>query len=167
MAYFQDLSEYVYLHRFRRPGTKNIGWLDLTHEFMRATPSDDLLTKIWNFCKISTAQTRGLHSCEVCGDGKYTDRNGEKLLLGSSEIRVFSEDGTIYAAPTLIYHYISAHNYCPPSEFLAAVNAGPAPPSQAYFDRLRSLDLEHRETSAPSERPRRFIITPKGKEYFD
>ncbi|MCX7805518.1 MAG: hypothetical protein N3A38_10060 [Planctomycetota bacterium] len=37
------------------------------------------------------------------------------------EIRVLGRDGKIYAAPTLIYHYVVAHKYRPPQEFIDAV----------------------------------------------
>jgi hypothetical protein len=60
-------------------------------------------------------------------DSYRSERNGEKLLLGSSEIRVFSRNGDIYAAPTLIYHYVNPHHYAPPGAFIQALNEGPVP----------------------------------------
>jgi hypothetical protein len=156
MAYFEDLSEYSYLDSyFYRPRTKNIGWLDATHEVPKSAPTDDELDLVWAYCKTSIAQTRGVHDCEMCpvATSYYVKRNDEPLLLGTSEIRVFGTDGTIYAAPTLIYHYISVHHYKPPDEFLLALREGPRPPSEEYFDRLRELDLEWRPTSAPATKP--------------
>jgi hypothetical protein len=41
--------------------------------------------------------------------------------LGNGEIIVKGEDGRRYAAPTLILHYIEAHHYLPPEEFIQAV----------------------------------------------
>jgi hypothetical protein len=46
----------------------------------------------------------------------------EEISLGNGEIRVPSENGIVYAAPTLICHYIDRHRYCPPNEFLMAVS---------------------------------------------
>ena len=40
------------------------------------------------------------------------------MLLGSAEIRVFGQNGKIYAAPNLIYHYMKDCGYLPPQEFL-------------------------------------------------
>ncbi len=33
-----------------------------------------------------------------------------------------SRAGKVYAAPTLIYHYMKNHNYRPPNEFLEALD---------------------------------------------
>jgi hypothetical protein len=148
------------MDEFIRHGTKNIGWLSQEHEFKRQESPSDILDIVWSFCKISVAQTRGIHECELCqNETHYAQRNAERLLIGSSEIRVFSDDGTIYAAPTLIYHYMQVHNYMPPDEFLRALKNGPAPSSQAYFERLKELKLEWSKTSVPAEEPLRFRLT--------
>jgi hypothetical protein len=159
MSYFEDLSDYAYSRsEFNRLGTKNVGWLDTAHEFPIGTPTEDLLDLVWDYCKVSIAQTRGIHECQRCpsGTSHFVERNGQHLLLGSAEIRVFAKGGVIYAAPTLVYHYISVHHYAPPDEFVRALGDGPRPPSQEYFDRLEELGLEWNETSAPDTKPRRF-----------
>jgi hypothetical protein len=50
---------------------------------------------------------------------------------GSAEIRVVGV-GRVYAAPDLIGHYVEAHGYCPPEEFIAAVLGGPEPGSAVW-----------------------------------
>ena len=107
-------------------------------------PSEELLDLIWHFCRISVAATRGGHLCELCTSPYYgeAERHGEQLRLGTSEIRVFSRDGTIYSAPTLIYHYMSVHHYSPPEEFIQALREGPRPPSPEYFEKLAALELK-------------------------
>jgi hypothetical protein len=157
MAYFDDLSRYAYHGAaFYRPDTKNIGWLDPRHEFPKATPTGEVLDLIWEYCKISVAQMRGEHECEFCTseirrDINLARRNGQKLLLGSSEIRVFGKGETIYAAPTLIYHYVSIHHYKPPNEFVMGLRDGPRPPSREYFRRLQEKGLDWNVTSAPEK----------------
>jgi hypothetical protein len=148
MTYFKDLSDYSY-HRseYGHPGTKNVGWLGAGHEFERVEPTDKTLGRISRFCKISVVLMRGFHECEFCrGDANcnanYFERNGEKLRLGCSEIRVFSRSGVTYAASTLIYHYMKSHHYRPPDEFLQALDEGPIPPDQEYFDRLDEAGLK-------------------------
>jgi hypothetical protein len=159
MPYFDDLSDHTRLgsggHRAR---TKNVGWLGSGHEYPKATPDDEILDLVWDYCAISVEQTRGIHDCQFCppGTSYYVERNGEKLLLGSAEIRVFAKDGVIYAAPTLIYHYLFVHHYKPPDEFVRALTEGPKPPSKEYFERLDALGLEWNNTSAPVAKPRRF-----------
>jgi hypothetical protein len=159
MSYFEDLSDYTYHDSyFYRPETKNVGWLDAAHEFPKSVPTEEALDLVWAYCKISVAQMRGIHDCELCppATSHYVKRNEEPLLLGSAEMRVFGRDGTIYAAPTLIYHYISVHHYKPPDEFLSALREGPKPPNSEYFDRLTELGLEWNPTSAPATKPTRF-----------
>ena len=48
---------------------------------------------------------------------------GRETFLGSAEIRVQGKEGKVYAAPTLIYHYVAAHDYDPPQEFVEALLA--------------------------------------------
>jgi hypothetical protein len=92
------------------------------------------------------------------------ERHGEMRLLGSAEIRVFSESGAIYAAPDLIYHYMAAHRYKPPEQFVSALRFGPHPFSREYQDRLAAVGLTWREKTALKSKPKRFRIeeTPTG-----
>ena len=71
-----------------------------------------------------------------------------RLYLGSAEIRVFGPRGKIYAAPNLLFHYVTAHHYKLPNEFVQALALAPTPPEPSYFDRLSELDLEWSETSS-------------------
>ena len=59
-------------------------------------------------------------------------RDGGTLSLGTSEIRVFGQDGTIYAAPDLIYHYVIDHQYRPPDVFIDTLLQGPQPGTDVY-----------------------------------
>ena len=85
-------------------------------------------------------------------------------MLGGSEIRVFSPRGQIYAAPTLIYHYINTHHYDPPDEFMRALYEGPAAGSREYFDRLKELGLEWTRTSSPATKTAWFRFEPQGSQ---
>lgn len=116
MTSYRDLTDYEYHREFARPGTKNVGWLAGGHEFDTAEPTEELLGELWNFCKVSVAQSRGVHECDFCPGrhSQYAERDGERLLLGTAEIRVFPRDGGLYAAPTLVYHYVREHRYRPP-----------------------------------------------------
>jgi hypothetical protein len=151
MTFYEDLSTYTYHDSaFYRPGTNNVGWLGLGHEFERAELPNELLNIVWTFCRKSFAQTRGIHQCEFCNDdSSYAERDGERLLLGTSEIRVFSPTQEIYAAPTLIYHYMKSHFYKPPDQFIAAIKQGPSPESPEYLARLKELSLKWNNTFAP------------------
>jgi len=174
VAHFSDLSFYQYSQRGNLPQTKNVGWLERGHEFETELPSARILDLVWNFCKISVMQTRGFHRCDLCAPPTAVSvaRDGFKLALGSAEIPVISIENSssvrerlrnqepglmflrkslgrfdVYAAPNLIYHYVAAHHYKPPEEFLNALREGPKPPDREYFKRLEELGLEWREAA--------------------
>ena len=113
--------------------------------FETERPRESDLVLLWAHCRVAIHETRGLHRCEFCpnwtSDHFYPTRNGEKLLLGYSEIRVIGPSGQSYAAPSLIYHYLSEHHYKPPDSFLSALRTGPTPPAEAYFAALRTREL--------------------------
>lgn len=162
MTYYPDFSRYEYYGVFDRPRTLNVGWLAREEPFDVAAASDELLDAVWRYCKVSVAQSRGIHDCELC-PGEYVthaEYKGERLLLGTSELRVFDDNGDIYAAPTLIFHYVQRHHYRPPPAFVAALLRGPGPPEPAYFVRLQQLALEWDATEEPQGprmgRPRPF-----------
>lgn len=159
MAHYDDFSAYGYGGgAYYVPGTVNIGWLGASLSFEQIQPDEGLLDLVWDYCKISVAQYRGIHQCEFCGQSRsdVAERHGEMRLLGSAEIRVFSESGAIYAAPDLIYHYMAVHRYKPPDQFIVALRLGPHPFSKEYQDRLAAVGLTWREKTALESKPKRF-----------
>jgi hypothetical protein len=52
------------------------------------------------------------------------EARGKRVLLGCAEVWVRGIDGVWYAAPTLILHYVQAHRYKPPEEFIQTVLSG-------------------------------------------
>jgi hypothetical protein len=99
-----------------------IGWLELGQPFKCAVRQAALLEKLIAIMKRETVNVmRGTHDCEFRG-GAEVGLEGRSLLLGHAEIWVPSQTrNVIFAAPTLIYHYCEAHEYCPPDEFVDAV----------------------------------------------
>jgi hypothetical protein len=150
MSYFKDLSKYNYLSDCDE--SLNIGWLDNIHPFTKGEVSETFLEQLWKFCHFPVNIARGFHTCEICKtyEEYSTDRQipaitykQERLSAGYHEIRVFSEDlQTIYAAPTLIWHYITEHHYQPPKEFIEAVIKGPQPGSEHYLELLEPFTDE-------------------------
>lgn len=108
MTHLPDLAH----HPDTRDGEAlSIGWLDATHPFPTAEPSAELMESLWRHCRLSVARTRGLHPCELCSaDVCVEERDGIRLVLGSAEIRVISAAGELFAAPDLIYHYVTKHH---------------------------------------------------------
>ncbi len=73
------------------------------------------------------------YSCPFCVDHpviEYTP-TGLSLYQGSSSMKAgvneicipSLKDGEFYSFPTLLLHYITEHGYCPPQEFLDALEA--------------------------------------------
>ncbi len=52
---------------------------------------------------------------------EYVDQGGCSHLLGAAEIHVDGGGGAAFAAPSLIVHYVTEHEYLPPVEFREAV----------------------------------------------
>jgi hypothetical protein len=119
MAYFADLTPYTYSRpEEERRGTVNIGWLEPGYPFSTGTTREPFQIKLNQLCHRRLKQTRGFQTCGFCA-------GPENLLVwpGSSfEMRV-ARDGTVYAAPSLVHHYVATHGYRPPDGFIAAVLA--------------------------------------------
>ena len=167
MTYFIDLTTYTYgATEGSEASTLNVGWLSGSASFLTASPDPQFVSRLWRFCKVSIGQTRGLHECEICRsrEANTAKRDDEQLLLGSAEIRVLSEQGQIFAAPNLIYHYVVDHNYAPPQEFVRAILLGPCPPEDEYYARLSKYGLKWTETLVPDRGAKsfRFLKTPEG-----
>ncbi|HWG42388.1 MAG TPA: hypothetical protein VN688_06335 [Gemmataceae bacterium] len=115
VSFFEDLTPYTYFHpEEERAGTVNIGWLDRRHPFRTGLTSAVFRAKLHQLCQRRVKRTRGCHRCYFC--------KGRDKPLGSAEMRVLG-DGRVYAAPELVYHYVVAHAYKPPEEFIAAILA--------------------------------------------
>jgi len=165
MAYHKDLTLYIYSDE-GPSNASNIGWLELGPAFQVASPDPAFLGRLWEFCSISVARSRGFHLCPFCASKEpiLASRDGQCLLLGSSEIRVFSkENGATYAAPNLIYHYIETHQYSPPIEFRRAVLEGCSPPEERYFAALATHNLRWDYTTKTLAPKFRFL--PPGLRY--
>lgn len=135
--YIPDLSRDQFL---QEPLCIAIGWLGDQHPYLQGTPPDGFVERLWVFCKAHVHATLGIQDCELCQPPTtiYEVRRGdESAFLGTAEIRVFGAGTTIYAAPTLIYHYVVDHRYLPAAEFIQAILTSPLPNSPEYRARSR------------------------------
>ncbi len=133
VTYFKDLTPYEYFARHEPliPRPLNVGWLSSQMPFEKGHTSQEFKDKLLKFCsdEYVVLIARGFHTCEFCGlpsvqwFNEQKDRYGEKChwaSIGDGEIRVLGQS-IIYAAPTLIYHYVIQHQYKPPDEFIEAI----------------------------------------------
>ena len=133
--YFPDLSPYSYDdhavtgrgHRRTRPNVLNVGWLSAQRDFPRRVPDRAFLASLKRLAQSPVELYRGYHICEFCPPPREI-RSSRGILIeplprttGNGEIRVSGSDGTIFAAPVLIVHYVETHEYAPPEVFVEAV----------------------------------------------
>ena len=102
-----------------------VGWLRHDVAFMKGDVEkfpDGFLERLLIFCEtdFGVCETPGQRTCPIC--------RHKIPPYGSAEIRVLSKSD-IYAAPDLIHHYITAHQYRPPDEFVQATLDSPLPTS--------------------------------------
>ncbi|GAA2799326.1 hypothetical protein GCM10010441_25420 [Kitasatospora paracochleata] len=139
MVHFTDLSPYgdgpelvATAHGYLRftPGYVRlcVGWLGST---CSAGPVDrafaDALHEVVTHAARFNA-TRGFHRCRLCPQSAVPDVPAGTMgtpadIRANAEIRVPGRADTVFAAPTTIWHYVTAHGYVPPAEFQAAVLA--------------------------------------------
>lgn len=144
MSYFADMSAYTYHSgpdiASIRPGPPyfrsiettaprvNVGWLGRFHRHRSGTgavPADTLEVLLLVISSQMINITRGTHNCHLCQPAHpgamRLDWHGRTVSMGNGEIRIPSADGSLFAAPTLIGHYVAAHDYRPPAAFVHAL----------------------------------------------
>lgn len=139
MAHFEDLSTWP-LPDVTLGTLKAVGWLELGARYARGSVSERffealarLLVEPWQ-----PAASAGRHPCSFCkfsGGPTGLTYKGTTILLGASNVYV-PGDGVIYVAPSLIAHYVDAHEYQPPAEFVDAVLRCPPMRSMPYLQAI-------------------------------
>lgn len=124
MSYYPDLSPYNYSHYCEKE--LNVGWLEKGQPFSVGEVPEGFLERLkWFSEEPFPVFAAGAHFCEFCED---------RDAKSSCELRIVGEDDAVYATPYLIVHYIEAHKYLPPQEFIDAVMNGPRPGQDKYTD---------------------------------
>jgi hypothetical protein len=122
--YFVDLTTYSYLRNNEEiPDILNIGWLDSEHPFEKGEVASQYTDKLKEIILSGKCvlRARGMHPCPFCNEPTLVKSDTKYLALGASEIWIPTQNNIIYAAPNMLHHYITAHKYKPPQEFLDAV----------------------------------------------
>ena len=120
-----------------------VGWLDVNVPFTKGEADEFFIGSLWDHCRTKVDVMRGFHQCEFCDaiqpSAPTAEYEGECLKLGYYEIRIFDGKGGIYACPSLIFHYVTEHDYLPPKSFIDAVCYGVDPNSYEYHRLLGEL----------------------------
>jgi hypothetical protein len=119
--YFPDLAPCSY--KIPAPTGIGVGWLDKAHGFARGVVPPGFIERLIEICSRPVVRHRGFHVCEFCDfepDPTFAAQRAAGAL-SSAVIRVVDRDGRIYYSPAMISHYVQAHHYQPPQEFVDAV----------------------------------------------
>ncbi len=149
MAFFPDLSPYTY----DDDGSEavNVGWLEKEQPFPVGETSEQFQANLARLCEQAGRRrvgqvdiyvgTCGSHRCDFCSD---------PTAVSSTEVRIRGSINT-YAAPKLIHHYVAAHYYLPPSEFIEAVLAWDGEIYQEPQNDLASWRRRRRSPRSPAQ----------------
>jgi hypothetical protein len=122
-----------------------VGWLEPGHDYHRGNVRTEFVCKLAELLvnPWQPAMSMGPHRCAFCrlsgGPASFRLEN----VVSSSDVRLgvsnlwLPADGCLYIAPSLILHYMDAHEYSPPDEFQSAVMACPPMRSMEYLKALR------------------------------
>ncbi|WP_305785391.1 hypothetical protein [Symbioplanes lichenis] len=139
MTHFEDLAAYayqdeetlslddgylVYRPRYARLA---VGWLDPAFPFPTGPAPEGFAAALLDIVAGRRVNAmRGWQDCPFCPAPSprravEAPHPSGPVFLGNAEIRVPGGPGKMYAAPNLIWHYVTAHDYRPPEVFVAAV----------------------------------------------
>lgn len=142
MTYFPDLDSCAY---FAFAGDvdklKAVGWLDDHHPFATGPHDQGLVLRL---CLLAEdpwepVHFMGFHACQLCGGrefGTTVVHAGRRLTVGARNVFI-PGDRVIYVTPSLVLHYILAHQYQPPQEFVDAVQCCPGMLTGEYVETMR------------------------------
>jgi hypothetical protein len=146
MVYHPDLTPFPYFSSgiYAKLPPLAVGWLSAAETFSTGETPETFQAKLLELCADATIRhTLGYHFCEFCGnETQYVitvaQTAGKNLRLGNGEIWTIGKSA-LYAAPTLIYHYVTAHEYRPPDDYIESVLATGID-SAAYHDFLEHIE---------------------------
>ena len=117
MSYFPDLTPHTYTDTDGL-NILNIGWLDAAYSFQKGEPAAGFLEALRELCAHPVKLHRGFHDCQFCPGTTSGMYDG---MRANGQIRIMAATGSWYAAPRLIYHYVTVHHYAPPAAFVETV----------------------------------------------
>jgi hypothetical protein len=126
MSYYPDMGTKTQIDEGSH--IRAVGWLSGKRSFTQGEVSPEVMARIKEFATrwgegimaLGWGVFMGLHECELCHDfmasGNFGVPCGELLFV----------------APEMLPHYVEAHDYRPPDEFVAAVMQSPLPGTEEY-----------------------------------
>jgi len=126
MTYYEDLSQTTMVAA--GPHVRAVGWLDNKHDFPTGTVPAEFIRTLRRITDYAYgAVFFGYHTCDICRNFNA----GRNIFVPAR--------GKLYVAPEMVLHYITAHRYLPPRQFIDAVMDAPIPGTRAYRYRVAWL----------------------------
>lgn len=124
LTHFNDLTECNYFGEVSASSLRAVGWLTIDKPFVTGPMDKDVFVKIKELLRDhwQPMVTLGVHHCDLCQFDSP---------CGSANLFVPNGD-LIFVCPELVVHYIAAHHYRPPDEFIEAVVNCPMTSSMQY-----------------------------------
>lgn len=141
MAHFQDLTPCNYFPWWEQ--LLAVGWLENGHAYPRGAVDEKFFAALFRLCVKPwwpPVATAGFHRCSLCrftGGPGGMSYQGAGVSFGTGNVIVPGEE-RVFVAPTMILHYIDAHEYVPPKEFQEAVLKCPEMRSMAYLKAIKA-----------------------------
>jgi hypothetical protein len=146
MSWFDDLSPCDYFGSTHAARCKAVGWLEDGRDFRRGKADPRFVHKLVLLFGEPNPLERltDPHYCSLCAFSRgpsefhlFQSPGMPSVPMGNRNLFV-PGDGFLYIAPSLVLHYIDAHQYLPPEEFIKAVLECPPIRSQEYQKAVHS-----------------------------
>jgi hypothetical protein len=142
---FDDLEPCTYFGRWQDV-LRAVGWLGPGHPFAKDVVPEPVFRAIvqlandpWQPVAVAGRGACGL--CRFSGGPANLAYGGSTVALGAANLFIPADGSTVFVAPSLILHYIDAHEYCPPPVFQEAVLRCPPTRALAYLKEMKARGL--------------------------
>lgn len=134
MTYIPDLtSEYGESGR-----VLGVGWLEQGKPYQKGKVEEAVFARLMELLRDPWQPyvAAGVHVCDLCrfmDAPPYVQYRNLRIGTGHNNNLFLPGEGVIYIAPSMIVHYIVAHDYAPPDVFCDAVMRCPPMRSMEYW----------------------------------
>lgn len=137
MTHFADGSPCTYFPAPCGDRLRAVGWLEPEHAYARGPVDRAFVVKLAALfvSPREFAIAAGLHQCRLCRFSRGTapfQIDGLTVRMGASNLLVPAGEFA-FMAPSLVLHYLDAHEYAPPPQFVEAVLQCPPTDSREYM----------------------------------
>jgi hypothetical protein len=142
MAWFPDLSPCTYFEFELDKPLLAVGWLENGKPFSTGRVTADFFEHLCALLVDPWVRYAffGPHACDFCQFTALGQMHFREYTINVGNKNLFVPDRKVlYVMPSLAAHYIDAHGYAPPREFIDAVMSCPPMRSMEYLRALKAV----------------------------